>query len=195
MIDLITPFALIGTAAATLVALEARGRILVVAGVAAILYVEGHGIHLSANSIANEGPGPEVDDLVHFWDETFSHIVAVSGWFGLVACFCWAEGDRGGRGVDDPSRVRLIAATALFLGWSFFTGTVEGGTWPIELATTAAFSLWLLQARRGRGLRAVAAERPLLTASWASFALSAVLIGIWAIAQGGVPQFSETGLL
>ncbi|MGI8460819.1 MAG: hypothetical protein ACR2OC_04155, partial [Solirubrobacterales bacterium] len=61
----------------TLIALDARGAVLLAAGVAAILYVDGHGIHLAANSIANEGPGPEVDDLVHFWDESFSHVEAV----------------------------------------------------------------------------------------------------------------------
>ncbi len=81
------------------------------------------------------------------------------------------------------------------LGWAFFTGTVEGGTWPIELATTAAFSVWLVRASRGRGFTAIAAERPLLTASWASFAMGAVLVAAWAIWQGGVPQFSEAGFL
>ena len=157
--------------------------------------MEGHGIHLSANSIANEGPGPEIEDLVHFWDETFSHIVAVAGWFGLVACICWAEGAGRGRAQDGGGRGRLIAATALLLGWSFFTGTVEGGTWPIELATAVAFSIWLLRAGRGRGFGATAADRPLLVASWAAFALGAALIGVWAIWQGGVPEFSEAGFL
>jgi hypothetical protein len=174
----------IGAAAAALVSLEARGRILVAAGIAAILYVDGHGIHLSANSIANEGPGPEAEDLVHFWDETFSHIEAVLGWFGLVACICWAEQTRG---EEEPgaAATRVGAATVLLLGWTFFTSTVEGGTWPIMLAVTACFVIWLL--RTGR--------RPLLLASTAALVLAAALIGVWAIWQGGVPQFSEAGLL
>jgi hypothetical protein len=182
VIDLLTPFAVIGAAAATLIALEARGTVLVFALVAAILYVDGHGIHLSANSISNEGPGPEVEDLVHFWDENFSHIEAVLGWFGLIACFCWAEqrGDREGEGSG-----RVVAGTVVLLGWTFFTSTVEGGTWPIELAATALFGLWLARAER----------RPLLVASTLAFALAAAMIGGYAIWQGGVPQFTEAGLL
>lgn len=183
-IDLLTPFAVIGSAAAALVALGARGPVLVVAAVAAILYVDGHGIHLSANSIANEGPGPEVDDLVHFWDEIFSHIEAVIGWFGLVACICWAEQSRGEAREPQPSR-RVMAATAVLLGWTFFTSTVEGGTWPIELAATAAFLYWAAGAGR----------RPLLLTSTAAYALAAAGIGAYAIWQGGVPQFTEAGLL
>jgi hypothetical protein len=186
VIDLLTPFAVIGAAAAALVSLEARGRILVAAGIAAILYVDGHGIHLSANSIANEGPGPEVEDLVHFWDETFSHIEAVLGWFGLVACICWAEQASGEPAGDaGASATGVGAATALLLGWTFFTSTVEGGTWPIMLAVAACFVLWLV--RSGR--------RPLLLASTAAFVLAAALIAVWAIWQGGVPQFSEAGLI
>ena len=182
VIDLLTPFAVIGAAVATLVALEARGAILIFALIAAILYVDGHGIHLSANSISNEGPGPEVEDLVHFWDETFSHIEAVIGWFGLIGCFCWAEQQRAGAG---ESSDRVVAATAVLLGWTFFTSTVEGGTWPLELAATALFVLWFARAER----------RPLLLAAMLAFALAAVMIGGYAIWQGGVPQFTEAGLL
>lgn len=187
VIDLLTPFAMIGSAAGALVTLEARGRILVAAGIAAILYVDGHGIHLSANSINNEGPGPEVEDLVHFWDETFSHIVAVLGWFGLIACIAWAEGSRGAK-LRLGATAKITGATALLLGWALFTGTVEGGTWPMELAAAAAFAIWWL--REGRGGR-----RPLLSASAAAFALGALLIGVWAAWHGGVPQFSETGFI
>lgn len=177
---------MIGAAAAALVSLEARGRILVAAGIAAILYVDGHGIHLSANSIANEGPGPEVEDLVHFWDETFSHIEAVLGWFGLIACIYWAERARGGSaGERGRAATGIGAATAVLLGWTFFTSTVEGGTWPILLAVAAGFVLWLI--RSGR--------RPLLLASTAAFVLAAALIAVWAVWQGGVPEFSEAGLL
>lgn len=184
VIDLLTPFAVIGSAAAALVSLRAPGPVLLAAGVAAILYVDGHGMHLSANSINNEGVGPEAQDLVHFWDENFSHIEAVLGWFGLVACICWAESKRGEPAGSEASR-RVMVATVLLLGWTFFTSTVEGGTWPIELVATAGFLYWL--ARAG--------SRPLLLTSTAAFALAAAGIGAYAIWQGGVPQFTEAGLL
>jgi hypothetical protein len=184
-LDLLTPFAVIGSAAAVLFALGARGGVLVFALVAGILYVDGHGMHLSANSIANEDPVGGVEETVHFWDEEFSHVEAVLGWFGLVASFCLAEARRPGRAAASETRSsRVLAVAAVVLGWTFFTSTVEGGTWWLALAATAVFVIWAVRARR-----------PLLTSAAAAYALAALLIGIWAIWQGGVPQFTEAGLI
>lgn len=185
VVDLLTPFAVAGTAAWALSSLRARGPVVVVAIAAAIAYVDGHGIHLSANSIANEGPGPEVEGLVYFWDETFSHLEAVVGWFGLFACICWAESSAAARGELVESRPALIAATAVPLAATLFTNTVEGHTWPIELAAAAAFAFWLARAP----------GRPLLTATAAGFIAGAALIAVYAIWQGGVPELTDAGLL
>lgn len=198
VIDLLTPFAVIAAAAIALISLEARGWILVAAFVAAILYVDGHGIHLSANSIGNESDALQDEDIVHFWDEIFSHIESVLGWFGLVACICFAEGTaRPGPG--DESSGRVLVLTSLLFGWAFFTAGVEGGTWPIVLATTALFCVWLgREARRAQGAagwRALIGDRPLLSAATGAYVLAAAMIGGYAIWQGGVPQFTDAGLL
>ena len=177
-VDLFTPFAVIGASALVL------GRrvvpvALVVALAGAILYVDGHGIHLAANSIGHEDLSGEAKDVTHFWDEDWGHGEWHLGLFVLVGAFCLAERRR-------PVRVdrRLAVLAALLLGWTFFTSTVEGGTWWLELAATAVFVPW-----------AISARRPLLSACAAAFALGAVLIGIWAVWHGGVPQFSEVDLL
>jgi hypothetical protein len=148
---------------------------LVVAVVAAVLYVDGHGIHLAANSIGHEELTGDAKDVTHFWDEEWGHAEWHLGWFLLVLGFCLAERSR-------PVRVerRLGALSALVLGWTLFTSTVEGGTWWLELAATAVLVPW-----------AVVARRPLLSACAGAFALCAGLIGIWAVWHGGVPQFSE----
>jgi hypothetical protein len=185
VIDMGTPFAVIGAATGVLVALRARGAVLLAALLAGVLYVHGHGVHLAANSIANEGPSADLEDIVHFWDEELSHVEIVLGWFGLVASFCLAEraefepGPRAAR-----PRVALLAIAAALLGWTFFTSTVEGGTWPLELAATAAFVAWAARARR-----------PVLRTVASAFALGGLLIGVWAAWQGGVPEFSEAGWL
>lgn len=176
---------MVGTAAWALASLGARGPVVAVAIAAAVAYVDGHGIHLSANSIANEGPGPEVEDLVYFWDERFSHLEAVIGWFGLFACICWAEAQAADRGEVVGSDPRLIAATGVLLGVTLFTNTVEGHTWPIELAAAAAFAAWLARTR----------GRPLLAATAAGFAVGAALIAAFAVWQGGVPELTDAGLL
>src|SRR6266540_5197228 len=50
-VDLVTPFAVVGVALAALLSLRASPRALLLAFVGALLYVDGHGIHLAANSI------------------------------------------------------------------------------------------------------------------------------------------------
>jgi hypothetical protein len=84
-------------------------------------------------------------------------------------------------------RVRLASSggrvvSALLLGWALFVSTVEGNTWWLELGATAVFVAW-----------AWAARRPLLVACAGAFGLAALLIGIWAIWHGGVPEFSDLG--
>jgi len=57
-------------------------------------------------------------------------------------------------------------------------------------AATALFACWALLARGKRR-----ASRPLLRTSAAAFAVGALLIGLWAVWQGGVPEFSDSGLI
>lgn len=176
-VDLVTPFAVAGAALLTLLALAPPPRVLVLAFAAAVLYVDGHGIHLAANSIGNESPTGAAAARAHFWDERWGHFEWHTGWFLLLVAICLAE-----RGRSTSISRRQALAVLVLLGFSLFTNTVEGGTWPLELAASAVFVAW-----------AFAAGRPLLRACAASFLLGATLIGVWAIWQGGVPQFSQLG--
>jgi hypothetical protein len=177
-VDLFTPFAVIGAAALVL----GRGLpalVLVVAIVGGILYVDGHGIHLAANSIGHEDLSGDAEDVTHFWDEEWGHFEWHLGLFVLIGSFCLAER---ARPVQIGRGYAMVAA--LLLGATFFTSTVEGGTWWLELVATAVFVPWALLTRR-----------PLLGTCAGAFALCALLIGIWAAWHGGVPQFSEVDLL
>ena len=191
-IDLLTPFAVVGSSAAVLASLGARRAAVVAALVAGTLYVDGHGIHLAANSIHNEG-ATGADDIVYFWDERFSHVEAVLGWFGLVASFCIAEATsplaaEGRRRAEGQRPRAALAVATVVLGWTFFTSTVEGQTWWLELATSPLFAAWASRASRR-------APRPILRASAGAFALGAALIGVWAILNGGLPEFSDVELI
>jgi len=174
-VDVLTPYAVAAATVAVLLALGARRGPALVAVAAGVMYVHGHGVHLAANSIHNEGVG---GDVVYFWDERFSHIEATLGWFGLVAALCLAERESPPPGVA-PSRA-LLGLAALVLGWTFFTSTVEGQTWWLELPAAALFGVWALRA-----------PRPLLRAGAGAFAVGAALIAVWAIWHGGVPEFSD----
>ena len=173
-VDVLTPFAVAACTVAVMLALGASRGPILAAVLAGVLYVHGHGVHLAANSIHNEGVE---GDVVYFWDERFSHIEAVLGWFGLVAAFCLAERMAPRSASTSPA---LLGLAALLLGWTFFTSTVEGQTWWLELPATALFGVWALRARR-----------PLLGAAAAAFAVGALLIAAWATWHGGVPEFSD----
>ena len=173
-VDVLTPFAVAASTVAVMLALGASRGPVLAAVAAGVLYVHGHGVHLAANSIHNEGIE---DQVVYFWDERFSHIEAVLGWFGLVAVFCLAERLSPRSANTSP---KLLGLAALLLGWTFFTSTVEGQTWWLELPAAALFGVWALRA-----------PRPVLQAAAGAFAFGATLIAVWAIWHGGVPEFSD----
>jgi len=177
-IDLVTPFAVVA-ASAFLLGRGAPAHAIALALVGAVLYVDGHGIHLAANSIGHEELTGDAEDVTHFWDETWGHIEWHLGWFVLIVAFALAER---ARLVRVPRWI--VVVNAVLLGWTLFTSTVEGGTWWLELAVTAFLVPW-----------AITARRPLLVSFAAAFALAAFMIGIWALWQGGVPQFTEVDLL
>ena len=173
-VDVLTPYVVAASTVAVMLALGASRGPILAAVAAGVMYVHGHGVHLAANSIHNDGAE---GDVVYFWDERFSHIEVVLGWFGLVAVFCLAE-----RMSPRPANASpwVLGLAALLLGLTFFTNTVEGQTWWLELAATVGFCVW-----------AIREPRPLLRASAAAFAIGAALIGVWALMHGGVPEFSD----
>lgn len=177
--DLVTPFAVVGAALAALLSLRAPPRAFLLAFVATILYVDGHGIHLSANSIRHDPVPGRAGETARFWDEQFGHLWWHLGLLALAGAICLAEPKRN----VSLSR-RQAAAVVVLFGSTLFTNTVEGGDWWLELAGAAVFAAW-----------ALAARRPVVTAFAGAFAFAAALIGIWALWHGGVPQFSELGWL
>jgi hypothetical protein len=74
-VDLAAPFLVLLPALLALVAARADRTTYAVFVVGALLYTQGHGIHLAANSIGNVTPGP----TAHFWDETAGHLIWYSG--------------------------------------------------------------------------------------------------------------------
>lgn len=80
-LDLATPYAVVGTALATLAAARPVAGTWMLAAVGAIAYSGGHGLHLAANSIGNErGEAAPV----HLWDEVAGHAIWYAGLALLV---------------------------------------------------------------------------------------------------------------
>jgi len=170
--DLLVPYAIAGTAAATLAAANAGRRDWILLAASCLLYTQGHGIHLSANSIANVQPS----DAVHLWDETVGHWLWYLGFALLVATLAHALA-----AVPSP-RSAWSLPVALVFGFTVFTNSVEGGTVPLGLVTGVVFVVW--------GLRSRQRVPELLVPAYA--VTLACLVG-WGAYWGGFPQFSELG--
>jgi hypothetical protein len=171
-VDLAVPYLVVGCAAATLAAVPGGRRDWIALGAAGILYTQGHGVHLAANSIANVEPS----DIAHLWDETVSHWLWYLGLAGLVATLAHAARKL-------PSR-RSPTGLVLAVAWGVttFTNSVEGGTAALGLAIGALFVAWGFRSR-GR--------LPELLAP--AYGIALVCLVGWGVYWGGFPQFSELG--
>jgi hypothetical protein len=176
VVDLVTPFAVVGAAALLLASLRPTAGPLALAVASAVAYVDGHGIHLAANSLADdESELPSaIEESVYFWDERFGHIEWHLGWIGMIAAFVAAERR------PLPFRRNLAFASIAMLGTALVAATVEGQTWWLVLAVTPPF---VVAARRGRGHVAVVCA--------GAVAFATLAIAAWALYWGGVPQLTE----
>ena len=178
-IDLATPFAVAGAAALVLLGLGAWGAGLWVAVAAGIAYVDGHGLHLAANSIRAEEPAGDVERVAYFWDERFSHWEWHLGLLGLLVAFCLAEPWARPPVRGSFAQAALVAA---LLGFTLFTSTVEGQTWWLLPPAASVLALWALWR-----------PRPVLDACAGALVLACILLAGWAAWHRGVPEFSDLG--
>ena len=167
-IDLLTPYAVVGTALGALLAAGATRRVWLVAALGAVVYVQGHGIHLAANSVGNARGGGQP---VHLWDEVVGHYVWYGGLYLLLVALALA--------IPRVPVGPLGWPLAALAGFTLATNGVEGGTPYLTLAVTLACAGWA--ARRRDPLMLLA------------FALPAGLLVAWGLWHQGFPQFSELG--
>lgn len=172
--DLLTPFGVIGASLLVLAVLRPRAGALALAAAAAILYADGHGMHLAANSINARQLPIDAARTANFWDEQLGHIEWHAGLLGLMGAACLAER----RGERLRWRPALFAAG--LLGASLFVYPVEGGSWWLVLLALPLFVARAAQTRSHIALTSAAA-----------LVLAALLIGLWAAWWGDVPQFTE----
>jgi hypothetical protein len=159
--------------------------------VLAALWVEGQGMHLAANSIGHlleEMTGSDAFILTAFYDEVLSHYLWHLGVVGLSALFLIRQWQNPFTGERSP--LGLLVLAGIIHGLTFFVIVIEGGTAllgiPFALIVIVIALVW------GRDkLR----EQPLLLFFLISYIVAMLFFAGWGIYWGGLPEFSELGLI
>ncbi len=158
-----------------------------------ILYIDGHGLHLSSNSIARllqNGTTAELFQSVYLYDEVISHFIWHSGVFLISLGLIVVAKNLPVESLN-AGHVVLIISGALFYGFNFTVGGIEGQT--VVLTLPAAFSGFLLAMflylrERKKGLK-----NPFFLFFSAAYFLSVLLFAYWGFTHSGFPQFSQLG--
>jgi hypothetical protein len=169
-VDLLLPYLLVGAAATVLLRAGAGSRAWLVLGAGAVLYTQGHGIHLAANSVGNELGHA---DVITLWDEYLGHYLWYAGFAVLVLALVL-----GLRQVRVSPWGWVVAALCAL---TLTSNAIEGQSVPLSALLAVAFVV------RGRHLvvRSVYGAHLLLLVVWVVY---------WAVAEGRwSPEFTELG--
>lgn len=160
-----------------------------------LLYVNGHGLHLSANAIARVA-GQTVDSkvfqTVYFFDEIISHFFWDIGTFlislGIILL---------ASGINVPSHSRvnvfLLVCGAVLYGFCFAVNGIEGQTVVFVVpAACVGVAVTFLAVKKNRKKDLY---NPVHIFFLIAYFLSLVLFAYWRITQGGFPQFSELKMI
>jgi hypothetical protein len=96
----------------------------------------------------------------------------------------------GGQASGAPVRWAIIIPSAILYGFTLFAAVIEGGTVPFGLPAAILIVLALLLAGRA-SLR----SENLTAFFFAAHVVALVLFAVWFVWQGGLPPFSEVGII
>jgi hypothetical protein len=164
----------------------------------AVLWVMGHGMHLSANSINNQVEflarsqaldilGSNIHKLTYFYDERLSHYLWHSGVLGMIGLLIYREW-------RSPAGNRtvwwVILLGGVIYGFTYFCIFLEGQTVALGLPFALIITLITLLWGRQR-----LAKQPLLAFFFFSCLVATILFIGWGWYWGGFPEFSQVGLI
>ena len=169
-------------------------RVMVTFLVLAALWVEGQGLHLAANAIGHLSealpPPSDVHTLSVFVDEVLSHYLWHLGLVGLMALLLYRQWQHPAPQSLPGQSLGLVIGAGVLHGLNYFLTIVEAATGPLGVPAAVAVVVFVLL--RGRGqLR----TQPLLLFFFVTGLVATLLFLGWGLYWGGLPEFSQVGLL
>jgi hypothetical protein len=157
----------------------------------ATFWVEGQGMHLSANSIYHWLDGAKEGDafkLTFFFDELLSHYLWHIGVVGLSLLLM--AGKPATPSAGEPVQWGSLILAGAIHGFTLFLMFVEGRTVEFGLLSAIVITLYGLAA----GPRRLAAH-PVSAFFWIAYLVTTLFMAGWGIYWGGFPEFSEIGII
>ena len=163
----------------------------VILAFAFLLYVDGHGLHLSSNSIARllqNMKDTELYKATYLFDEVISHFMWHSGIFLISISLIILAYKLPLKSLSNSNIVLLSIGAALY-GFNFSVDGIEGQTVIFTFPAAGfgfllAFYLYLRRKKEG-------SQNPFLLFYLIAYSLSMLLFAYWGISHSGFPQFSE----
>lgn len=166
----------------------------VILAIGFLSYVEGHGLHLAANSIARllqTMKDSDVFKATYLFDEVISHFIWIGGLFLISLGLILMVQRLSFQTITKKSMI-LLSAGSGFYGITFTVEAIEGQT--VVLAFPAAIAGFLLSLSLFlKGKRERRGRNPILIFFLIAYFLSILLFTYWGISHSGFPQFSELG--
>ena len=155
----------------------------------AACFAQGQGMHLSANSIGHllESGSTPISRLTYFYDEFLSHYIWFFGINGLTALLIYRQYKNP---FEKTSKLTLEIIAGIMYGVTFFITGIEGQTAPLSIPFALMVTLFGLIYGWGK-LKTM----PLLLFFLIAHILALILFLIWGTYWGGLPQFSDLGLI
>ncbi|MCH7588701.1 MAG: hypothetical protein IIC78_11820 [Chloroflexi bacterium] len=157
-----------------------------------VLYVEGHGIHLAANSISNNvvaGTDPRLVHSIFLFDEPIGHLLWLGGGLGLALVAVAYQTSYTSREYLMRRQIWLILICGMLYGVGFALTIIEGGSalWAAPIVVGALAVMGYRWFRRHAEL----SKRPTWTFFLSGFTFLLVTLGVWFAGFGGFIEPSK----
>jgi len=158
-----------------------------------LLFVDGHGLHLSSNSIArllHQMKGSELYKAAYLFDEIISHFMWDGGVFLISVALIIAAYKISFKSLTWEN-FAFLSLGATFYGFAFTANGIEGQTVIFTFPAAGAgflLALILYFHRKKEGN-----QNPFLFFFMSGYLLSLILFAYWGISRSGFPEFSELG--
>jgi len=159
----------------------------------AISFVEGHGMHLSANAIARHLTSMKDSSLFaldYSFDEIMGHIFWDSGIIILSLGITFVGFHIDPKKLSNMKQALILLASLIY-GFTYFVNAVEGQTvfFTLPMAVAIPLAIWWTANRKSARI----SMNPVLYLFLFSHIVALGLFLIWAIWQKGFPEFSALG--